>query len=302
MALTVRSTTQAEAEALYMSLAVSFDSPGQSFEEARIADYLASYQSTGRPPPPCPDLPADPAARARAGLPPLFKPVPESKINPPTNANATTNANPFASTAASAHGLGGANGGVGTRITDPAQLPRAQEFAPTKAEDDTFQSVSAMAVFAGFSHEVNPLPLSDCDCAFTYWRRVQELRIYAYILGNKFPPSPIKMSPFVAAPHIASSSVSTSVSFSSTVQPGAAGTNTNGEQMMTISAQPQFAGHSLEELRVAYLRASGRELTSAEIRQLERTTATAGPTPQAQNMFAPAISAPVNPFSTPRRF
>ncbi|KIY70144.1 hypothetical protein CYLTODRAFT_488297 [Cylindrobasidium torrendii FP15055 ss-10] len=45
-----------------------------SFEEVRVADYLKAYQTNGLPPPPCPEIPADPAERAALNLPPILIP------------------------------------------------------------------------------------------------------------------------------------------------------------------------------------------------------------------------------------
>ena len=43
-------------------------------QELRIADYIKAYMTTGRPPAPVPQEPADPTARASLELPPLFQP------------------------------------------------------------------------------------------------------------------------------------------------------------------------------------------------------------------------------------
>ncbi|KAG8220460.1 hypothetical protein J3R82DRAFT_3155 [Butyriboletus roseoflavus] len=44
-------------------------------KELRMRDYLKAYQTTGRPPFPCPQSPDTPTARAAVGLPPLFVPA-----------------------------------------------------------------------------------------------------------------------------------------------------------------------------------------------------------------------------------
>lgn len=46
----------------------------QSFEELRIANYIKAYMTTGLPPAPVPQEPADPTARASLELPLLFQP------------------------------------------------------------------------------------------------------------------------------------------------------------------------------------------------------------------------------------
>ncbi|KAG6828302.1 hypothetical protein H0H92_008467 [Tricholoma furcatifolium] len=100
---------------LYMSVL-------SNFEELRVQDYLHAYTTTGRPPQPCPPLPADPAARIAAGLPPIFVPLSESDF---------------------------------VAIKHPNELPNAQEFSPTPTEQDTasLQSISAMPAFQFFSHD-----------------------------------------------------------------------------------------------------------------------------------------------------
>ncbi|KAJ6493235.1 hypothetical protein C8R45DRAFT_1212646 [Mycena sanguinolenta] len=52
-----------------MSIAASLVTglQSQSFEEARIANHLASYRSTGRAPLTCPPHPAEPVASAAPG-------------------------------------------------------------------------------------------------------------------------------------------------------------------------------------------------------------------------------------------
>ncbi|KAG5650267.1 hypothetical protein H0H81_012794, partial [Sphagnurus paluster] len=194
-------------DSMFMCVAVAHESPGKSFEELRIDDYIRFYSTTGRPPPPCPQDPVDDAQRARAGLPPLFKPYPERSV---------------------------------TAAPKPADLPAAQAFTPTQNEGEVLQSICVGPVYDGFSHE--------------------ELRYYAYLAGNRTSPTPIPMIPFVAAPHAANTPTT-----SMPLRTGPFDAPTNGsEQMMTITTQPLYSGHSLEELRVAFMQV-GRELTSAEI-------------------------------------
>ncbi|KAG5722027.1 hypothetical protein E4T56_gene16446 [Termitomyces sp. T112] len=64
------------------------------------------------------------------------------------------------------------------------------------------------------------------------------------------------------------------------------------DQLITITSQPQYSGHSLEELRVAFLQA-GRELTSAEI--------TARSPAPPQRAFGTS-SYPFTPSTASRRF
>ncbi|KAF8058676.1 hypothetical protein FPV67DRAFT_1523337 [Lyophyllum atratum] len=221
-------------DSLFMCVAVAHETPGKSFEELRIDDYLHFYTTTGRPPPPCPQEPTDDAQRERLGLPALFKRYSERSIT----SSASTSTTP----------------------TSPADLPDAQNFYTTMHEGETLHSMSAIPAYKTFSHE--------------------ELRYYAYVKGHKNSPTPVTTAPFVVAP-VSSSSPSvmgTRPTFDS-LPP-------SGEQMMAMSAQAEYAGHSLEELRIAYMQA-GREINSAEI--LARV-----PRPPA---ISPSISTGGGPFS-----
>ncbi|KAJ6493242.1 hypothetical protein C8R45DRAFT_1212649 [Mycena sanguinolenta] len=260
-----------------MSIAASLATgpQSQSFEEVRIADYLTSYRSTGRGPPPCPPYPTEPAARAAQGLPPLFVPA-------PFPGSATTS--PFGGAPASSpFGVGGGIGGsagastsTASTITDPARLPLPQVFAAPVAvggaggsERESFTSIASAPEYAHWSHE--------------------ELRYHAYLRGMRAPPP--ATPPFVL--HAPSASTSTSLfpaapsasgpfapSASGPFAPGlggglglggggggaagAVGTQDAGDTFMTITTRPEFAGHSFEEHRLAFLR-HATELTSAQI-------------------------------------
>ncbi|KAF7324528.1 hypothetical protein MKEN_00493500 [Mycena kentingensis (nom. inval.)] len=246
---------------LCMSLPIScvLGPQTQSFEEVRMQDYLKAYQTTGRPPPPVPQYPADATSRTAQGLPPLFVPAPF-----PDAGGATTTSLFGATTAASTPSTSSA-----PAITDPAKLPIAQTFTPlvqmNQGERETYMTISVAAEYANWSPD--------------------ELRYYAYLRGTRQPPPGTTMMPFLQPPSVAASSSSSS----------AAGvpTGVDGEQLMSISARPEFAGHSFEELRVAYLRA-GTELNSAQI--------TGNAPVQQQNSVSMAMtpaSNPVNPLTTP---
>ena len=107
-----------------------------------MADYITAYQSTGRPPAPVPQFPADAAARAQLGLPPLFAPQ------------------PVASSSTSTSGLGSAlgsslAGALGPqRIVRAADLPPAQEFRLRTADAERYHTISCMSEYEFFSHEV----------------------------------------------------------------------------------------------------------------------------------------------------
>ncbi|KAF7350678.1 hypothetical protein MSAN_01628500 [Mycena sanguinolenta] len=70
---------------------------------------------------------------------------------------------------------------------------------------------------------------------------------------------------------------------------GAPGIQDGGDTFMTITTRPEFAGHSMEEHRLAFLR-HGTELTSAQI------FSGAGPSSQPPSL---SVSQPANPLLRP---
>ncbi|KAJ4480247.1 hypothetical protein J3R30DRAFT_3370995 [Lentinula aciculospora] len=119
-------------------------------------------------------------------------------------------------------------------------LPEWQLFAETRSSSgpgsltmDKLQSITAAEQYAGLSFE--------------------ELRCHAYRAGRVTPP-----------PHILSGT--TSIASSSTLQSNGIqwGGDTN-ETLLSISSKPDFALHSFEELRLASMKAHGRDVTSKEI-------------------------------------
>lgn len=106
-------------------------------QEIRIDDYIKSYQSTGRPPQPCPPLPEDESQRKSLNLPPLFKPYPIRSTLP---SNGTDNTDVQLDLAA--------------RITNPAELPPGQEFRLISANGEKYHCISCMPEYTNFSSEV----------------------------------------------------------------------------------------------------------------------------------------------------
>jgi len=127
-------------------------------------------------------------------------------------------------------------------FTDPQTLPLGQEFkwVDIKATDNgqeraRYASISCMKEYINFSHE--------------------ELRHYAYLKGQKTRPEII---PLVQDP-----STNSTASPTPNLAPN--------EQFQSITTTAAFAGHSFEELRIAFLQ-SGRELTSeAMVQALSQT-------------------------------
>ncbi|KAJ7454580.1 hypothetical protein B0H11DRAFT_2069095 [Mycena galericulata] len=254
---------------LCMSLpAVLLTGPSsQSFEEIRIADYLTAYRSTGRPPPPVPAFPAEPAVRAAQGLPPLFAPTPfpADPSNPPTASSASSLFGPAGSgmgagSSSGPFGVGGSTSGPSaganaSTITDPARLPLTQGFphpVPVQqgVEREAFVSISAAPEYAHFSPE--------------------ELRYYAYLRNTRAPPAGTPAFTYPSASVFPNTSASgptllntayNSSTFPSNSNPnsnlnnlnpglfaagGGVGSPGDRDQLQSISARPEFAGHSVE--------------------------------------------------------
>ncbi|PPR05626.1 hypothetical protein CVT24_002812, partial [Panaeolus cyanescens] len=206
-------------------------------QEVRIEDYISAYQTTGRPPAPCPPEPTDVNARKALNLPPLFVPhqMTASGPQPVTLPSDSSSAFNFSSGASTGSALALPTP-TKPKITNPAEIPAAQEFTPkvipgasSSGGNETFQSMSGMDEYLFFS--------------------LEELRCYAYARGQKMAPPGIKMDPFV---------VLAKETTAGTTVPG------SNETLECISANPLYDKHSPEELRIAFL-LSRREMTSAEL-------------------------------------
>lgn len=181
-------------------------------EEVRIQDYIHAYQTTGRPPQPCPQTPADPTQRAAIGLPPLFEPLIEGNAQSPLKSTPPARA--------------GSSSKITTIPTTYDALPDVQVFVPSPDSSENgqamhLQSITCQAQFSHFSFE--------------------ELRSHAYRSGKLSAPEATAATPSAVVP--------------------AMGPN---DKLCSISGQPPYDRHSLEELRLAYYR-SHREMTSEEI-------------------------------------
>ncbi|KAF8177512.1 hypothetical protein K438DRAFT_1978489 [Mycena galopus ATCC 62051] len=285
----------------------------QSFEEVRIADYLASYRSIGRLPPPCPSYPPDALRKGchrssylcrfplqQGHLPLLFQ----------------------------AHRYSGQETQSGARRGRVrARLLLPQTFvAPVPvgagSEPESFTSIVAAPETPGATLTCSgllSLPFiqsTSLPCLLTpFPSDFRELHFHAYLRGMRAPPpgapvfalAPVSDAPAPAFPGASALPV-----------PNA------GDTFMTITTRPEFAGHSVEvrprsvfrnlgssaddifspsfppcprsaslipksqptrELCLAWL-CHGTELTSAQI------FATLGGAPSSQSQLAP----PANPL------
>ncbi|KAJ7597606.1 hypothetical protein C8J56DRAFT_818250 [Mycena floridula] len=168
-----------------------------------------------------------------------------------------------------------------TAITEAAKLPAAQAWIPTNNAGDIYHSITADIQYSKYSFE--------------------ELRTCAYIAGNKVPPSYLILEPFSTSPVVPVIAKNPSSS-----TPNLFGGTDSTEQLQSLSAQPEYANHSLEELRIAYLQA-GRQLTSQELTQVAPVLPTvAATTPFAASAifsgvggtpFAPNVLGGGSPFT-----
>ncbi|TFY52635.1 hypothetical protein EVG20_g10466 [Dentipellis fragilis] len=215
-----------------------------SFEEKRIEDYAAAMRKTGKPPPPCPEQPTSDSARRALGLPPLFTPYIDTGGPRPTSGTSAPVPGPTPASSLRSGGFGLSPTGSGGAVPGLAPAPsihpltNSQTLTPTQggvrvtnpSELPPFQ-VSAPGACEAENGDVM-LTLS-CQRQYSFFSQ-EELRFYG--TKSKTPIPPVLLSY----------------------------NNEGATSMMTMSAAPQFALHSLEEHRIAFL-LSGRELSSEEI-------------------------------------
>ncbi|KAJ7592355.1 hypothetical protein C8J56DRAFT_932937 [Mycena floridula] len=155
------------------------------------------------------------------------------------------------------------------------EVPAIQVWSATKAGNEDFYSITCENPYSLYSFE--------------------ELRIRAYIAGNKTPPPHLTLVPFGVSAVASAAKPSTPVMSASPAT----------EQLESLSTQPAYSNHSLEELRFAFWKA-GRQLTSEEI------TRGVGPTPvpfggtalgsgasalSGSGPFAPSVGGAGSPFA-----
>ncbi|KAA1476535.1 hypothetical protein DENSPDRAFT_517402 [Dentipellis sp. KUC8613] len=197
-----------------------------SFEEKRIEDYAAAMRKTGKPPPPCPEQPTTDSARRALGLPPLFTPYIDSGAQRPASGTPPTGG-----------ALGLAPNGTGSGLAPApsihSQASSQTQSAPRVTNPSELPPFQVSAPSACETENGDVMFTLSCQRQYSFFSQ-EELRFYG--TKNK---TPIPPALFVY--------------------------NTEGAtSMMTMSAAPQFALHSLEEHRIAFL-LSGRELSSEEI-------------------------------------
>lgn len=202
-----------------------------------MQDYLRAYQTTARPPLPCPQSPDTPTARAALDLPPLF--VPAAIPVPSDSLGSTSNTSDGPST----------------------HLPSNHEFRSTKTiTGEYFESISAQTLYNHFSHEVGVrlrslAPASCCLCfllssvgARANHRTsigTQELRHHAYLSGNKMSPATAGTMESGSPPSTPiypfyATDSPTTAYMTSTAVPG------TPDYLMSIAASPKFDKHSFE--------------------------------------------------------
>ena len=121
-------------------------------QETRIDDYIKAYQSTGRPPQPCPQEPVDELQRTSLNLPPLFKPHP---IRSSTLATTTSSLLPVGSLSSGRmDNSPPVQLDLAARINNPAEIPPGQGFRLHSANGEKYHCISCMPEYTNFSQEV----------------------------------------------------------------------------------------------------------------------------------------------------
>ena len=123
-------------------------------QEIRIDDYLKAYQSTGRPPQPCPQQPEDESQRTSLSLPPLFKPRPIRNFS--TSATTSSSLLPFGTVNRTGNSTTDVQQlqSAAARIINPLELPPGQEFRLLSANGEKYHCISCMPEYTNFSQEV----------------------------------------------------------------------------------------------------------------------------------------------------
>ena len=123
-------------------------------QEIRIDDYLKAYQSTGRPPQPCPQQPEDESQRTSLSLPPLFKPRPIRNFS--TSATTSSSLLPFGTVNRTGNSTTDVQQlqSAAARIINPVELPPGQEFRLLSANGEKYHCISCMPEYTNFSQEV----------------------------------------------------------------------------------------------------------------------------------------------------
>ena len=133
-------------------------------QEIRVEDYIRSYQSTGRPPIPVPQEPADERERKALNLPPLFKPQTNITLlatGVTGNASSSTPSSMLSSTLGStsttsllASLLPNTTTPAKPRIVNAVDIPVGQEFRTHILAAEKYQTIVCMPEYEGFSSEV----------------------------------------------------------------------------------------------------------------------------------------------------
>ncbi|EKM53688.1 uncharacterized protein PHACADRAFT_148445 [Phanerochaete carnosa HHB-10118-sp] len=165
---------------ILMNVPAHRSGPEMSFEEIRIRDYITAYQTTGHTPQPIPAEPANPAERARLGLPPLW--VPYSEVNGvPVPLDMQT--------------MQSIRSASRRSPSDHTAIPEVQVFASAPVLNEVgqpqyMQSIVCQHPFSAFSSEVRVFT-RDFPNILTI---DQELRYQAYWIGKKYASEDVQSS------------------------------------------------------------------------------------------------------------
>ncbi|KDQ56322.1 hypothetical protein JAAARDRAFT_308885 [Jaapia argillacea MUCL 33604] len=141
-------------------------------------------------------------------------------------------------------------------VASTSTLPEIQLLRPLRDAGQIYMNIVVQSEFSKFSPE--------------------ELRHYAYSKGKNVPLNPIPPIPDpvpMTGPNIVTNVPLQTPPATPQVDPGEIYAVDGTDALVTISTSQEYSMHSLEELRVAYLR-NARQLTSREIFALSSPTAT----------------------------
>ena len=133
-----------------------------TFQEVRLEDYVLSYQTSGRPPPPVPQEPTDENQRKVLGIPPLFKP--QTEITPSDGLPETSASTLGPNMASSSLLSSSSQSTTKQKIVNPTDIPLGQEFKASVIAAEKYHNIVCMPEYEGFSPEVCSLNIDITTC------------------------------------------------------------------------------------------------------------------------------------------
>lgn len=160
-----------------------------------MEDYILSYQTTGRPPPPVPQEPTDENQRKVLGIPPLFKP--QTEITPADGLPNTSGSTLGLNVASSSLLSSSSQSTTKQKIVNPTDVPLGQEFKVTVIAAEKYHNIVCMPEYEGFSPEVCSLDINITTCCVDL-APVVGTSLLCLSAGKCHIPSPNHHGPFCA--------------------------------------------------------------------------------------------------------